>query len=252
MLWKSIAQSLLLLRKSLRKWYWGKYTNLELNTSKGVFSDPAKLKSLTILQGGMQWSRSSWQMSYSIHWCSGSYIGVWGSVMHLDTSLHSVCSISVFTTTSFCVYVLAGHLAPLHLVMRVVFISPMWFSTHPFRVPPLLWFPRIRTTSTLFRTHPSLSMQQSTHFLPVHHLHSSTNLSVHPQHTFHLCFPCYSEFSSCPVILRVWEIFLCVGRTLLFELPPASNSRHQPVHCPLPVSEGTHPLAHPSRPLHPP
>ena len=36
MLWKSVAQSLLLLRKSLRKWYWGKYTNLELNTSKRV------------------------------------------------------------------------------------------------------------------------------------------------------------------------------------------------------------------------
>ena len=82
-------------------------------------------------------------------------------------------------------------------------------------------------------------------FFQCHHLHSSTNLSVHPRHTFHLCLPCYSDFLSCPVISREWEIFLCVGHTLLFELPPVSNSRHQPVHCPLPVSEGTHPLAHP-------
>ena len=89
-------------------------------------------------------------------------------------------------------------------------------------------------------------------FFQCHHLHSSTNLSVHPRHTFHLCFLCYSDFLSCPVILRAWEIFLCVGCTLLFELPPASNSRHQPVHCPLPVSEGTHPLVHPSWPLRPP
>ena len=66
----------------------------------------------------IRWSRSSWQMSYSIHWCLGSYIGVWGSVMDLDTSLHSVCSISVFTTTSFCVYVHAGHSAPLHRFFR--------------------------------------------------------------------------------------------------------------------------------------
>ena len=66
----------------------------------------------------LRWSRSSWQMSYSIHWCSGSYIGVQGSVTHLDTSLHSVCSISVFTTTSFCVYVRVGHSAPLQ---RLVF-----------------------------------------------------------------------------------------------------------------------------------
>ena len=124
----------------------------------------------------LHWSSSCWKMSYSIYWCSGSYIGVWGSVTHLDTSLHSVCSISVSTTTSFCVYVHVGHSAPLHLVMRVVFISPMWFSTHPFQVPPLLWFPRIRTTSTLFRTHPSLSMQQSTRFLPV----SSSTLFYQP------------------------------------------------------------------------
>ena len=38
-----------------------------------------------LFEGGT-WSRSSWQMSYSIHWCSGSYIGVWGSVTDLDTS----------------------------------------------------------------------------------------------------------------------------------------------------------------------
>ena len=125
---------------------------------------------------GPRWSRSSWQMSYSIHWCLGSYIGVWGSAMHLDTSLHHVCMISVFTTTSFCVYMRVGHLAPLHLVMRVVFVSPMWFSTHPFWVPPLLWLLRIRTTFTLFRTHPSLSMQQSTGFLPV----SSSTLFYQP------------------------------------------------------------------------
>ena len=62
----------------------------------------------------IRWSRSSWQMSYSIHWCSGSYIGVRGSVTHLDTSLHHVCMIPVSTTSSFCVYVRAGHSAPLH------------------------------------------------------------------------------------------------------------------------------------------
>ena len=60
------------------------------------------------------WSRSSWQMSYSIHWCSGSYLGVRGSVVHLHTLFHCVCSISVFTTTSLCVYVCGGHSAPLH------------------------------------------------------------------------------------------------------------------------------------------
>ena len=59
------------------------------------------------------WSRSSWQMSYSIHWCLGSYIGVQGSVTHLDTLLHSVCSISVSTTSLFCVYMRTGHSAPL-------------------------------------------------------------------------------------------------------------------------------------------
>ena len=122
------------------------------------------------------WSRSSWQMSYSIHWCSGSYIGVRGSVMHLHTLFHCVCSISVFTTTLSVSMCTRSHSAPLHLVMRVVFISPMWFSTHPFRVPPLLWFLRIRMTSTLFRTHPSLPMQQSTRFLPV----SSSTLFYQP------------------------------------------------------------------------
>ena len=59
------------------------------------------------------WSRSSWQMSYSIHWCSGSYIGVWGSVTHLDTLLHHVCMISVFTTTSSVSMCAQNHSAPL-------------------------------------------------------------------------------------------------------------------------------------------
>ena len=59
------------------------------------------------------WSRPSWQMSSSIHQFSWSYIGVRGSVTHLDTSLHSVCSTSVSTTSLFCVYVRMSHSAPL-------------------------------------------------------------------------------------------------------------------------------------------
>ena len=61
-----------------------------------------------------RWSRSCWQMSYSIHWCSGSDLGVRGSVTCVDTSLHRVCMISVSTTLLFSVYVRVGHSAPLH------------------------------------------------------------------------------------------------------------------------------------------
>ena len=63
-----------------------------------------------------RWSRSSWQDAYSIHRCSGSDLGVRGSVTCVDTSLHRVCTVSVSTTSSFCVYVRAGHSAPLHRV----------------------------------------------------------------------------------------------------------------------------------------
>ena len=65
-----------------------------------------------------RWSRSSWQDAYSIHRCSGSDLGVRGSVTCVDTSLHRVCTIPVFTTTSFCVYVHVGHSAPLHHVYQ--------------------------------------------------------------------------------------------------------------------------------------
>ena len=61
-----------------------------------------------------RWSRSSWQDAYSIHRCSGSDLGVRGSVTCVDTSLHRVCTILVSTTSSFCVYVRATHSAPLH------------------------------------------------------------------------------------------------------------------------------------------
>ena len=82
-----------------------------------------------------RWSRSSWQMSYSIHWCLGSYIGVRGSVMHLDTSLHSVCSISVFTTTSLCVYVRAASARPLHRqVSKFFYPDSNSFNVCPFLV----------------------------------------------------------------------------------------------------------------------
>ena len=60
------------------------------------------------------WSRSSWQDAYSIHRCSGSDLGVQGSVTCVDTLLHHVCTIPVFTTSLFCVYMCAGHSAPLH------------------------------------------------------------------------------------------------------------------------------------------
>ena len=59
-------------------------------------------------------------MSYSIDWCSGSYIGVRGSVTHLDTSLHHVCMISVFTTTSSVSMCARNHSAPLHRVRQMV------------------------------------------------------------------------------------------------------------------------------------
>ena len=75
---------------------------------------------IALFEGGT-WSRSSWQMPYSIHWCLGSYIGVWGSVMHLHTLLHCVCSISVFTTTtsvSMCVW---HQLGPLQWVQLSTF-----------------------------------------------------------------------------------------------------------------------------------
>ena len=95
-------------------------------------------------------------------------------------------------------------------------------------------------------------MQQSTRFLPV----SSSTLFYQPLCSFLTClstvFTVLQRFFEPPCHSRAWEIFLCVGRTLLFELPPASTSRRQSVHCPLPVFEGTHPLAHPSQPLHPP
>jgi len=85
--------------------------------------------------------------------------------------------------------------------------------------------------------HPfSCSNQLS--FLQCHHLHPSTNLSVHPRHAFYLCLPCYNNFLSQPVISRVWESFFFIGAILLFELPPTSSSRLQSVHCPLPVFEG--------------
>ena len=56
-----------------------------------------------------RWSRSSWQDAYSIHRCSGSDLGVWGSVTCVDTSLHCVCTIPVSTTSSFCVYMRCLH-----------------------------------------------------------------------------------------------------------------------------------------------
>ena len=85
------------------------------------FGVPPKSADVHPIANLWRWSRSSWQMSYSIHWCLGSYIGVRASVTHLDTSLHHVCMISVLTTTLFCVYVCAGHLAPLqrHLKTRL-------------------------------------------------------------------------------------------------------------------------------------
>ena len=74
---------------------------------------------IALFEGGT-WSRSSWQMPYSIHWCLGSYIGIWGSVMHLHTSLHCVCSISVFTTTTSVTMCMWHQLGPLQWV---------WLST---------------------------------------------------------------------------------------------------------------------------
>ena len=71
-----------------------------------------------------RWSRSSWQDAYSIHRCSGSDLGVRGSVTCVDTSLHRVCTILVSTTSSFCVYVHAGHSAPLQRLLR----GPYGFS----------------------------------------------------------------------------------------------------------------------------
>ena len=61
---------------------------------------------------GLRWSRSSWQDAYSIHWCLGSDMGVRGSVTCVDTLLHCVCTIPVFTTTSLCVYVRTASARP--------------------------------------------------------------------------------------------------------------------------------------------
>ena len=75
-----------------------------------------------------RWSRSSWQDAYSIHRCSGSDLGVRGSVTCVDTSLHHVCTILVFTTTSFCVYVRAGHSAPLQQPTLTPVDAKLWKS----------------------------------------------------------------------------------------------------------------------------
>jgi len=130
-------------------------------------------------------------------------------------------------------------LSPLHLVMRVVLVSPMWFKTHHFWVLLLLQLLRIRMTSTLFRMHPSLFVKQSTQFPPV----SPSTPFYQPLCSSPTClspvFIILQQLFKLPCHFESVGIFSCVGDILPFELPPASKSRLQPFHCPLPVIEGT-------------